>query len=93
MLGQITDPIILKRRVSEVAADLPERIVVELPIVLEPEHVKLYEQVRIETLEKYPVVGNLVATEQLQLFCAHPWLSIKELDASMCSLFSYPKIY
>ncbi len=34
----------------------------------------LYYQVLQDTLEKYPVAGNLVATGQLQLFCAHPWL-------------------
>ncbi|WP_226628379.1 DEAD/DEAH box helicase [Alloyangia pacifica] len=73
-LAQLTDPVILKRRVVDVAGDLPERIDVELPLSLDDELARQYELVRQTTLEKYPVAGALVATLQLQLFCAHPWL-------------------
>lgn len=73
-LGELADPIILKRRVSDVASDLPERIDIDLPIKMEDALVEHYRSVREETLEKYPVAGALVATLQLQLVCAHPWL-------------------
>lgn len=73
-VGAITDPVILKRRVADVAGDLPERIDVDLPLELDELLVEHYLQVRKETLEKYPVAGALVATLQLQLVCAHPWL-------------------
>lgn len=73
-LGRITDPVILKRRVSDVADDLPDRIDIDLPLDLDESLVDHYQAVREETLERYPVAGALVATLQLQLVCAHPWL-------------------
>lgn len=77
-LGKLTDPIILKRRVRDVAADLPERIDVDLPLELDEALADHYADVREATLAKYPVAGALVATLQLQLVCAHPWLRIPQ---------------
>lgn len=73
-LGAITDPVILKRRVADVAEDLPERIDIDLPLELDSELAQHYKNVRAATVAKYPVAGALVATLQLQLVCAHPWL-------------------
>lgn len=73
-LGRLTDPIILRRRVADVAGDLPERIDIDLPLDLDDRLVDHYNAVRSATMEKYPVAGALVATLQLQLVCAHPWL-------------------
>lgn len=77
-LAAITDPFVLKRQVAEVAKDLPERIDIDVPLELGDSLAKEYEKVRTETLEKYPVAGALVATGQLQLFCAHPWLRARD---------------
>ncbi len=77
-LARLTDPVILKRRVADVAGDLPERIDVDLPVSLDDDLARQYELVRQTTLEKYPVAGALVATLQLQLFCAHPWLGSRD---------------
>jgi len=74
-LAAITSPIILKRRVADVAQDLPERIDVNVPLELGPELDMEYEAVRLDVLSRYPRAGALVATGQLQLFCAHPNLS------------------
>lgn len=73
-LGIITDPIILKRRVADVADDLPERVDIDLPLELDSQLAQEYRNVRADTLARYPVAGALVATLQLQLLCAHPWL-------------------
>ena len=73
-LAKLTNPIVLRRRVADVAGDLPERIDVDVPLELCPELAARYGDVLDETLEQYPVAGPLVATGQLQLFCAHPWL-------------------
>ncbi|MBP1315112.1 DEAD/DEAH box helicase [Herbaspirillum sp. 1130] len=74
IIGQLCDPIILKRRVVDVAGDLPDRIDVDVPLELDNALVEHYMQVRAETMARYPVAGALVATLQLQLVCAHPWL-------------------
>ena len=73
-LARLTDPVVLCRKVSDVAGDLPDRIDIDVPLELGNSLTERYYQVLKETLEKYPVAGNLVATGQLQLFCAHPWL-------------------
>lgn len=73
-LGHLTDPIILKRRVADVAGDLPERIDIDLPLEFDDRLADHYRQVLQDTRAKYPVAGDLVATLQLQLVCAHPWL-------------------
>ena len=73
-LARLTDPIILCRKVRDVANDLPDRIDIDVPLELGDQLSERYRQILANTLEKYPAAGNLVATGQLQLFCAHPWL-------------------
>ena len=73
-VSEIVEPLMLKRRVVDVADDLPPRIDIDIPLEMEDELVTHYNAVREATLEKYPVAGALVATLQLQLICSHPWL-------------------
>jgi len=73
-LATLTSPIVLRRKVADVAGDLPERIDIDIPLELTPSMIERYEYVRQDALERYPVAGALVATGQLALFCAHPWL-------------------
>ncbi len=73
-LADITAPIVLRRRVADVAGDLPERRDIDVPLELGEDLVARYSQVLTDTLQRYPTAGALVATGQLQLFCAHPWL-------------------
>ena len=73
-VSEIVEPLMLKRRVVDVADDLPPRIDIDIPLEMEDELVTHYNAVREATLEKYPVAGALVATLQLQLVCSHPWL-------------------
>ena len=77
-LSEITNPMILKRQVQGVKGDLPKRTDVNLPIELGALSTE-YEQIRQETLDAYPNAGGLVATGQLSIFCAHPWLRSHDL--------------
>lgn len=77
-VARLTDPVILKRRVADVAGDLPERIDVDIPLEMDERLAEHYLAVRTATLARYPVAGALVATLQLQLVCAHPWLRRSE---------------
>lgn len=79
-LAALTAPVLLRRRVRDVADDLPERTDVEVPVELGAALAADYDAVLDETLERYPVAGALVATGQLQLFCAHPWLRTRDLS-------------
>ncbi|MDG1156593.1 MAG: DEAD/DEAH box helicase [Litorivicinaceae bacterium] len=73
-LNRLVAPVVLRRRVHDVADDLPDRIDSDIPIPLGNELALKYNEVRRQALENYPVAGGLVATGQLQLFCAHPWI-------------------
>tara|TARA_R110002049_G_scaffold22641_2_gene80894 strand:+ start:3359 stop:5185 length:1827 start_codon:yes stop_codon:yes gene_type:complete len=73
-LAKLTNPVVLRRRVADVAGDLPERIDIDVPLELGPELSNRYIEVLEETIERYPTASALVATGQLQIFCAHPWL-------------------
>jgi len=81
-LARITAPVVLRRRVRDVADDLPERTDVEVPVELGTGLAADYDAVLDETLERYPAAGALIATGQLQLFCAHPWLQSSEPGAT-----------
>jgi len=74
-LASLTNPVVLKRQVRDVAQDLPERMDIPVPLELGADLSVRYEAVRLQALEKYPSAGAMVATGQLQLFCAHPSLS------------------
>lgn len=98
-VAQMTDPVVLCRKVADVADDLPDRIDIDIPLELGPDLTGRYEDVLAKTLKKYPVAGNLVATGQLQLFCAHPWLQGSDAsdenakaDPSASMLLLTPKI-
>ena len=73
-LNRLVGPVVLRRRVHDVASDLPDRIDTDVAIPLGYELSQKYNKVRRQALENYPIAGGLVATGQLQLFCAHPWI-------------------
>lgn len=80
-LAEITNPFILKRQVSTVAQQLPERVDIDMPIELSDDLANKYEQIREEVKQTYTAAAGLVAVGQLSLFCAHPWLQSKEFES------------
>ena len=73
-LEPIVSPLMLRRSVSEVAADLPERIDIPQPVELSDTAVMEYNKIRLEIFQKYGKSANLVALTKLRMFCAHPFL-------------------
>lgn len=73
-LGQLVAPVILRRRVLEVAKDLPEKIEIPQPLLMPLALAKAYESLRLQTLNEYGPAGGLVATSKLRMLCAHPSL-------------------
>ena len=70
-LSSIVGGLILRRRVEDVASDLPERIDIDLPIDASAQFYSQYAQLRERVIAKYPRAGHLVAVNQLSIFCAH----------------------
>jgi len=66
-------PFILRRRVAEVATDLPPRIDIPQFVDLDKLSADTYERIRHGADSKTP--GSALAVlQRLRIFCAHPWL-------------------
>jgi SNF2 family DNA or RNA helicase len=64
----------LRRRVAEVAADLPKRIDIPQCVSMTRALAEGYEQVRHEAKEDYGRSAGLVSLQKLRMFCTHPML-------------------
>lgn len=71
-LEPLISPLMLRRRVAEVAKDLPERIDVDVPLLMSEADARLYDELRQSALSEHGAVGPLVAMTKLRMFCAHP---------------------
>ena len=78
-LNSVTDAIVLKRQVKDVANDLPERTDIDIPIELTTSEIEEYERIKSEAIAEYGTAGKLVAVGQLSIYCAHPWLRAKNI--------------
>ena len=74
-LSKITDPIILRRRVADVAGDLPDRIDIDIPLELGADLASAYTRVLHETIAEIPdrwrTRGNGSAPDLLRTSMAH----------------------
>lgn len=86
-LEPILTPVILRRKVADVAQDLPERIEIPQPMELDPASGEVYESLRQSASSAgHAVLASLVT---LRMFCTHPWLAdqFTHVDsASECSI-------
>lgn len=73
-LAPVVAPIILRRLVRDVAADLPPKIEVPQPIRMSAALAELYESVRAQSLREHGAASGLVALTRLRQVCAHPSL-------------------
>lgn len=73
-LEPAVSPLILRRRVADVAGDLPARI--DIPVAIEMPGVEAvqYEQLRRKILQQYGASATLVSLTKLRQFCAHPFV-------------------
>ncbi len=71
-LEPVLTPLILRRRVSEVATDLPPRIDIPQPLEMDDESALVYEALRQTVLGTgRPGLESIV---KLRMFCTHPWI-------------------
>ena len=73
-LAPIVAPILLRRRVEEVAKDLPPRIDVPQVLIMTRQMASLYEEIRKEIVDTYGTSATLVALGKMRQFCTHPRL-------------------
>ena len=88
LLEPVVTPLILRRMVSEVGGDLPERIDIPQALVLDESSAAAYETIRLATAT-HGAGASLAALTSLRMFSTHPWLADKfrELaDPADCSV-------
>lgn len=71
-LEPMVTPILLRRRVTEVAEDLPEKIIVPQYVELGEISTFYYNQIRDEIRNQYGAAATFVALVKLRMFCTHP---------------------
>ena len=82
-------PIMIRRRVKDVAKDLPEKIEIPQPIIMSDEEAEYYENERNEYVGKAAL--NQVRIDLIQglrMFCSHPIVyrdDLNEVDPLMIS--------
>jgi SNF2 family DNA or RNA helicase len=89
LLEPVVSPLILRRTVSEVASDLPERIDIPQPLELDERSAQEYEAIRAAASAEHSKGAGLAALQKLRMFCTHPWLADKfrdTVDALDCSV-------
>lgn len=73
-LEYYSSPVILRRKVLEVAGDLPERIDIPQVIELSQENSQQYEEMRLRIIEESGRSASLSCLIRLRMYCCHPWL-------------------
>lgn len=73
-LSTIVAPLLLRRKVEDVAQDLPDKIEIPQPIQMSREMAELYEDVRKSIISEYGPAAGIVAATKLRGVCAHPKL-------------------
>ena len=73
-LEPLVSPVILRRRVQEVAKDLPPRIDIPEILELDEDEALAYDDVRAAVHRDYGHAATLVSLIKLRQFCAHPAL-------------------
>jgi SNF2 family DNA or RNA helicase len=87
-LEPLVSAIMLRRRIRDVAADLPPRIDVPVALVLDARSAAAYEEIREEAAANAPDAPALAALVHLRMFCAHPWTvgKLREVSSAVdCS--------
>lgn len=81
-LEPLISAMMLRRRVRDVAKDLPARIDIPIPLELDESLARAYEEIRIEAAQQNPQSADFTAMVPLRMYCAHPWAAKKLLGES-----------
>ncbi len=81
----VLTPLMIRRRVSEVAQDLPERIDIPQAIEFTDKEAQLYEEERQDILNEYGSKAQLTMLVKLRMFCTHPSLLEDSLPSDPCT--------
>jgi SNF2 family DNA or RNA helicase len=81
-LEPLISAMMLRRRVRNVAQDLPERIDIPVPLQMDELQARAYEEIRGAASSRSPKATDFTAMVPLRMYCAHPWAAQKLLGES-----------
>lgn len=82
-LEPILTPIMIRRRVAEVAKDLPERIDIPQILQMSSDEAAVYEKVREKILDNFNGThANLSMLQKMRMYCTHPLLINDEIQSN-----------
>lgn len=87
-LEPLISPLMLRRRVAEVAKDLPPRIDIPQLLELDESEAAVYDVERERIYTEYGSAATLVALTSLRRFCAHPSLMSGDFNKADSTTFS-----
>lgn len=71
-VNKLIRSILLRRKLSDIEHQLPDKIVIPHPLQWPSEMNEIYERVRIEAIQEFATAGGLVATGRLRKLTTHP---------------------
>lgn len=84
-LEPLLSPIMIRRMVSNVAADLPDKIVIPQPIEMSDKEALKYEEYRCNESGEYDDGKlNLGMLQKLRMYCTHPLLCDEDCSQDPC---------
>ena len=79
IIEQFLSPIMLRRKVLDVAKDLPKRIDIPLPIIMTSDEAKYYDLEREKVSKNELKSMKLQTIQGLRMFCTHPLVYNKDV--------------
>jgi len=73
-LETVASPLMLRRRVADVATDLPEKIIIPQPVNMSDAEIGQYDLIRQQIADEYGKSATLISLLRLRQFCTHPLL-------------------
>lgn len=90
-LETIVSPLMLRRRVADVATDLPEKIIIPQPVNMDEKEINDYEMIRKKVADEYGKSASLISLLRLRQFCTHPFLVEEDVEISELSILKSSK--
>jgi len=88
-LETIVSPLMLRRRVADVATDLPEKIIIPQPVNMSEAEIEKYDLIKHQIADEYGKSATLISLLHLRQFCTHPLLLEEDAkDAHMSPMQS-----
>ena len=79
-LETVVSPLMLRRRVADVATDLPEKTNIPQPVNMTETELSEYELIRQQISDEYGKSATLISLLRLRQYCTHPILLASDVE-------------